>query len=35
MTLDGGARLLILKDWMEGSSYLSYSPADGLDTSRL
>ena len=35
MTLDGGARLLILKDWMEGSSYLSYSPADGLDTSCL
>ncbi len=35
MTLSGGARLLILKDWMDGSSWLSYTPDDGLDISRL
>ena len=35
MTLPGGARLLVLKDWMDGSSWLSYSPETGLDTSRL
>ena len=35
MTLSGGSRLLLLKDWMDGSSWLSYSPAEGLDASYL